>query len=547
MNSHVLVVDDDPSARALYRRILEREGYEVSEACDGLDALEQVGRTLPDVVIMDSLMPNLDGLECTRRLKASPATREIPVIMVSARTEAEDIEDSLAAGVDEYIIKPVRRREFALRVRSMARLYRSKRELIRSNEVRGEQARGLEILLELSRSIVGAGNLDVIVERLVMAAAELTVSQRVSIMLPDQEGNYLTIVKAIGMDEEVAASVRVPMGGAIAGQVFLSGQAAVINSPEEGKLQANRYDSAFFASVPLIAGALWAADRVVGVLNVTERYGGRPFDETELEYVDLLCNMAGSAIDEFISHQARDEARDSIVAALATLAEHRDIDTGRHLDRVTRYATILAEELRKTGPYRAQIDDRFINDLRRAMPLHDIGKVTVPDHILLKPGKLTPEETATMRRHAETGAETLRSVIRRTPGVRFLEMAEQIARGHHEWYDGSGYPRGLKGNDIPLPARIAALADVYDALTSKRPYKRAMSHERADHIILEGCRSQFDPAVVEVFVRRGAEFTSLTDQLADDPAVSAEAAWPFGPQATPALGVHTGAPESAQR
>jgi len=523
MNSRVLIVADDAAARALCRRILQREGYEVSEACDALEALAQIGRSLPDVIIIDVMMRNLDGLECTRRLRADPATREIPIIMVSARTEAEDIEAGLEAGVDEYIVKPFRHKELALRVRSVARLYRSKRELIRSNEFRGEQARALEILLELSRSIVGAGSLDTIVERIVMAAAELTVSRRVSIMLPDREGNHLTVARAIGMDEEAAAAVRVPVGGAIAGQVFLSGESVVVNTPDEQMPQPNQYDSAFFASVPLISGALSAADRVVGVLNVTERYGGRPFDESELEYVDLLCNMAGSAVDEFMTHQARDEARDSIVAALATLAEYRDVDTGRHLERVIGYATILAEELRKVESFRVEIDDQFLQDLLRAMPLHDIGKVAIPDHILLKPGKLTPAETAIMRQHAEKGAETLRSVMKRAPGARFLKMAEQIAGSHHEWCDGSGYPGGLKGEDIPLAARIAALADVYDALTTKRPYKGAMLHEKAVQIIREACGSQFDAAVVEAFVRREAEFARLAAELADDPASSAGA------------------------
>jgi response regulator RpfG family c-di-GMP phosphodiesterase len=546
MNSRVLIVDDDADARALCRQILQQEGYDVSEACDGLEALAEVGYALPDVIVMDTLMPNLNGLECARQLKTDPATREVPIIMVSARTEAEDIEAGLGAGVDEYIVKPFRHREFALRVRSMARLYQSRRELTRSNEVRGEQARALGILLELSRSVAAARSLDTIVERIVATAAELTVSRRVSIMLPDREGRYLTVAGALGIDEETVATVRVPIGGAIAGQVFLSGERIVVNTPDEQGPHAEGYDSAFFASAPLISGALSAADRVIGVLNITERCGGRPFDESELEYVDLLCNTAGSAVDEFMTHRARDEARDSIVAALATLAEYRDIDTGRHLDRVISYATILAEELRKVETFRVEIDDQFLQDLLRAMPLHDVGKVAIPDHILLKPGKLTPAETTIMRRHVETGAETLRSVMMRAPGAHFLKMAEQIAGSHHEWYDGSGYPQGLRGKDIPLAARIAAIADVYDALTTKRLYKSAMSHDSAVQVIRQAGGSQFDPAVVEAFVTRGADFARLAVELADEPASPAETDSPPGLQGTSAIDGLAAAPVPAQ-
>ena len=286
---------------------------------------------------------------------------------------------------------------------------------------------------------------------------------------------------------------------------------------EELGRQGKLCDSEFFTDVPLISWALATTDQIVGVLNVTGRHGGRPFADAELEFLRLLSSMAASAIDNFVSRQARNEAHDSVVTALATLAEHRDTETGKHLERVTAYALYLSDELRKEEPFRTQIDDDFVRELRRAMPLHDIGKVAVPDHILLKPGKLTPIEITIMRQHAEAGAETLRSVMKRAPGAWFLKMAEQIALCHHEWYDGSGYPRGLKESAIPLSARIAALADVYDALTSKRPYKDAMPHAQAAHIIREGRGSQFDPAIVDAFFRREAEF-SMAAEGADDTA-----------------------------
>ena len=513
----VLVVDDDPSARALCRAILQREGYEVKEAGDGLEAIASVKEFPPDVIIMDALMPNLDGLECTRHLKADADTREIPIIMVSALTSGEDVEASLETGVDEYITKPFRTKEFGLRVRSMVRLHRGKTELMRANAVRGEQARILAVLLDLSRGLATADKLETMLERILMVAGELTLSRRISIMLPDRERKVLTIADAIGIEPEVASQVRVPVGGAISGAVFLTGKPVVINSPDESPQTGHRYDSKFFASTPLISKAMNATDQVVGVLNITDRQGGRPYDDLELEYVDLICSVAASAIADYQSREASEEARDSIVSALATLAECRDTDTGSHLDRVTGYALILAEDLRANDRAGAAIDDLFLHDLQRAMPLHDIGKVAVPDHILLKPGKLTPAEMELMKKHADIGADTVRSVMARAPGARFLEMAEQIARSHHEWHNGGGYPQGLSGDDIPLAARISALADVYDALTTKRPYKNAIPHEESADIIRRGRGTQFDPAVVDAFCRREQDFAQLARELADDP------------------------------
>ena len=514
--AHVLVVDDDAGARALFGKYLERKGCQIEEAVDGIDALEKVRREQPDVIVMDVMMPNMDGSECTRRLKADPATRDISIIMASAGSEEKDIIAGLEAGADEYITKPIRPKEFIIRVESMIRFHSSRLELIRSNEVRGEQTRALTLLLDFSRDLATGGDLDAVLDRIVYVASELTSSRRISIMLPDSKGEYLTIARSMGIDESLASSVRVPVGSATAGKVFESRQAIVINSPQEVDSPKEIYDSPFFASIPLLSKALGTSKRVVGVLNITDRFGSRPFEPGELGYIDLLSNIAASAIEEIVTRMARDEAQDSIMVALAKLAEHRDNDTGKHLDRVTKFSLILAARLRDTSRCSHLIDDQFLHALGRAVPLHDIGKVAIPDRILLKPGKLTDQEMDIMKTHALVGAETIRSVLDRTPGALFLKMAEEITHFHHEWFNGEGYPRGLKGHDIPLSARITALADVYDALTTERPYKKPFSHEKATAIILEVSGTQFDPEVVEAFLAHEEEFRQLAAELADD-------------------------------
>jgi putative two-component system response regulator len=196
----------------------------------------------------------------------------------------------------------------------------------------------------------------------------------------------------------------------------------------------------------------------------------------------------------------------STIFALARLAEVRDDDTGSHVARVQAFCKMLAEGMRDMKPRKARLSDAFIEHLYQASALHDIGKVGIPDAILLKPGKLTPEEFEVMKKHCEIGAGTLNAVLQQHPDNQFLRMGVEVARSHHEKWDGKGYPDGLQGEAIPLAARITALADVYDALTSKRCYHPPASHEDAGRIILEGDGSHFDPDVVAAFKALAEQF-----------------------------------------
>ncbi|MBU0638501.1 MAG: HD domain-containing protein [Planctomycetes bacterium] len=191
------------------------------------------------------------------------------------------------------------------------------------------------------------------------------------------------------------------------------------------------------------------------------------------------------------------QTRDAVIFGLAKLADSRDQDTGEHLDRIQQLTCLLAEQLRGTHP---EIDRAWIERLRLATPLHDIGKVGIPDSILLKPGPLTPAERRTMQRHAEIGAECLAAIGGRLGPNDFLAMARDIAQAHNERYDGAGYPRGLRGNAIPLAARIVALADVYDAATNKRVYKAPQSHAAVRGMILASRGKHFDPTIVDAFL-----------------------------------------------
>ena len=203
------------------------------------------------------------------------------------------------------------------------------------------------------------------------------------------------------------------------------------------------------------------------------------------------------------------------IVKIAALAEYRDPETGGHIIRTQHYVKLLAEKLRAKPGYKSRLTEDAIDDIYRMAPLHDIGKVGIPDAVLQKPDKLTDEEFEVMKRHAAYGAKILAVDEEKSGTGGFLKMAEEIAYSHHERWDGSGYPRGLKGEAIPLSGCIMAVADVYDALINKRYYKPPFSHERAVDIIAEGRGTHFHPDVVDVFLEIHREFKSIADSFAD--------------------------------
>lgn len=220
------------------------------------------------------------------------------------------------------------------------------------------------------------------------------------------------------------------------------------------------------------------------------------------------------SLEALVAEQTREIAEGHMVTifALSKLAESRDDDTGQHLERVQRYCRMLAQRLLDEGAFPGEIDEAYVENIFWATPLHDVGKVAIPDAILCKPGKLTPEEFEIMKTHTTHGAATLDNVLERYPRNAFLHMGRDIALAHHEKWDGSGYPQGAAGGAIPLAARIMAFADVYDALTSERCYKPAFPHERSRDIILEGAGTHFDPDIARVFEAAEGAFRAVREE-----------------------------------
>ena len=234
-------------------------------------------------------------------------------------------------------------------------------------------------------------------------------------------------------------------------------------------------------------------------------------------HVQYTINKRKKAeMDLLESYRKLQNARMATILGLAKLAEYRDEGTGTHLERIREYAKLLAEELAKNPKYAGHITPEYVDDIYQSSILHDIGKVGIPDAILLKPDKLSDEEFDVIKRHTILGGDAIKAIEAKIEGKSFLALGKEIAYNHHEKWDGSGYPRGIKGEGIPLSARIIALADVYDALTTRRFYKEAFSHSRSRQMIVDLKGTHFDPEVVDVFLSLENEFDRIRLENQED-------------------------------
>lgn len=391
----------------------------------------------------------------------------------------------------------------------------------------------LRVLGEVSRQITSSRRLPLVLEQILHSITRVMQAEAGSILLLDPATGDLVFEVATGAEAQVVKRVRVPVEGSIAGLAVRTREPVVIDDATRDPRHYKKVDEhAGHVTRSLVAVPLVVNDEVLGVVEAINRLGSGGaerfgvFRPDEVELFRAFADQAAIAIqnarlNEALEQRARElhdalqqleASYDATLRALTSALDLRDRETAGHSERVTAYTLELARAVGITDPAE-------LSRIRRGAWLHDIGKIGVPDAILHKPGPLDDAERERMRLHPELGFRILQ-------GVPFLRDATDIVLYHHERWDGSGYPRGLRGAEIPLPARLFAVADTLDAITSDRPYRRAQSFERARTIIQEGSGTQFDPEVVRAFLTVPVERWQEIRAGTSNPAARQAAPWP---------------------
>jgi putative nucleotidyltransferase with HDIG domain len=350
-----------------------------------------------------------------------------------------------------------------------------------------EKVEKLALLSKLSQILNSTLDQQEVRRRAMEAVTQLMRGEVGSLLLVDEEKQQLYFEVALGDREEDIKKIALNLGEGIAGWVAQNGEPLIVNAPEE--------DPRFFKGVDertefktrnLICAPVKVKEKVVGVLEAINKQGGEDFNGEDLSLLISLADQVAIALDNARLYQELEEMFFQTAESLATAIEKRDPYTGGHTKRVTSYSLAIAKYLPLSLAER--------KCLRIASVLHDIGKIGIEDQILRKPERLSPEEFNTIKHHSDMGAEIiehirqLREII---PGVKY----------HHEQLNGSGYPHGLKGKDIPMLARIVSVADTYDAMTTDRPYRKALEKEVAVGELRKYAGTQFDKEVVEAFIQ----------------------------------------------
>jgi response regulator RpfG family c-di-GMP phosphodiesterase len=459
MNRRVLLVDDSPSFLDGLIQLL-RARFTVHTAADGAEALALCETSGPfAVVVSDQEMPGIRGVQLLARMRESwPDTARI---LLTGSAELDLAVEALEEGaIFRFMTKPPLPSRLVEAVEAGIRHFRARQEeRLLIDQLSFARESMLELTLGLERRL----------ERALGRVGAL-------------ESFVAGLGQAASLDE-IAAQTSVTLRrlfGPRVSQALPVGQADV------------RLDPPIGPALP----------------------------ESERSILAIVDKSAALAARGWLLRRESEEVQRSTILALARLAEDRDERTGKHLERVSEYCRFLARALCEAGCYTESISEAFISDLALAAPVHDIGKVAIPDAILNKPGPLDEQEWSVMRTHAAIGAKTLEQVLETAGESRFLRMAQEIAWCHHERWDGSGYPRGLAGASIPLAARIMALADCYDALTSARPYKHAWPHAEALRYVAGERGKHFDPRIADTFLSREREVDAIRSRLADQPAAS---------------------------
>jgi response regulator RpfG family c-di-GMP phosphodiesterase len=484
----ILVVDDERVIREILAEFLSLEGFSVHTVEDGEKALTELRLRPYDLLITDLKMPRLSGLQLLEKVEAE-RLGVLTVLMTGFGTVETAIE-AMKKGAYDYLLKPFKVEEVIHVVERALSRQRLQAENIRLREAL--------TIYKVSEAIALSHDIDRILDVVLRAALDEAKADVATLHLRDpRSGVYEERVKLVAGDASAPGGLPSPAFGVLTEQ-FASGVPILAHGGKASRFFTESAPNAELSS--FVAVPLQVRGDMVGVLNVFAFTPGKKFDEGHRKMLAVLASRAASAIDNArlygelrasndslrSANQSLEEMFQQTVAGFAQALEESDLYTRGHSERVAVYSEVLARGL--------TLPDAEIRRIVQAGVMHDVGKIGVRYDMLNKPGKLTPEEVAVFRQHPEKGKRILEPVP-------CLHGLIDGCWCHHEWFDGGGYPRGLSGQNIPVVGRIVSIADAYDAMTSDRAYRRALSHEVAIGEIERCAGTQFDPELADAFVK----------------------------------------------
>lgn len=523
MASNILVVDDDLKILEILEESLTKNGHDVDVARDGEEAINRYKEREPDMLVLDVALPDMDGRDLLEIMRSVPGIRQVPVLFLSANSDPEIVASTLDNGAEDFLVKPFSLKEFNAKVTKVLGSHRNARVLEdRAVELESEVSRKhdniVQINKELQKQLLSMRTLfnvsqdlnrlldfeEMINGFLLTLIGELQISSMALFTIRREHGLRFHLQGVKGFARTRMADLTLDTGGDFAEWLLANPKPQKLVRSKD-KEWANKLPDVRLAIFEY-ATAIVVKEKLRGIVFTGPRLTGKEYSRFDLNMLQSICNSAGIGLDNARLFRELQTTYLSTVKALVSIIEAKDPYTKGHTERVADYCVSLAKEMK--------LSKDEIRDIAFGAVLHDIGKLVVYERTLNKPGKLNEDEWKEMKEHPAIGARIIES-------MEFLAGAVALIRHHHESYDGSGYPDGLSGDDIPLGARIIAVADSFDAMTTDRAYRKALGRE----IALENLKAlsgiRYDPEVIECFVEL-LEVGRFVPRGGRDPLVVAE-------------------------
>lgn len=510
----ILIVDDDEKVIDILQRSLGRHGYRVIAASNGRDALERFRAETPDMVILDMMLPDIDGREVLQRMRHSVGGGSVPVLVLSANSDLDMRLSGLERGAEDYLVKPFSILELNTKIdKALDRVYKTRQleetkqtlesevlkgqeQYIRLNKELKKQLLSMETLFSISQDLNRLLDMDELINVLALTiVGELQISSMALFALDTDDSTEFTLHGVKGISKRQLNDLVLQRDGDLAQWLLEERKPRkIVRAPDQQraiKLPDLRL-AIFEYATPVVL-----KQKLNGVVFTGPKLNKNDYTPFELGILLSICNSAGIGIANARLFKQLQSTYLSTVKTLVSIIEAKDAYTRGHTERVADYAVAIAEHMKLPKEERKRITFGAV--------LHDIGKLGVYENLLNKTGRLSEEEWNILKGHPEVGASIIEN-------MEFLSGTVALVRHHHERYDGKGYPDNLQGDDIPLGARIITVADSFDAMTTDRPYRQALSLEEAIATLQNNSGSQFDPVIVEHFIqviRNGFELSPV--------------------------------------